>query len=75
MADDSIGVGIDKDKLDLHRLSDGRFAPFPKTKAGCRKPRNWIGQTTLARVVNEPTGASHSAFEAAEVVAGIRASC
>lgn len=65
MTDDSIGVDISKDKLDCLRLSDGAFGQFPNTKAGFQKLRRWIGAAQPARVVYEPTGAYHGAFEAA----------
>lgn len=65
MTDDTIGIDISKDKLDVHRLSDGAFAQFPNTKSGFTTLRKWIGKTLLARVVYEPTGAYHGAFEAA----------
>lgn len=65
MTDDSIGVDISKDKLDVHRLSDGAFAQFSNTGSGFVNLRKWIGGTLPARVVYEPTGAYHGAFEAA----------
>lgn len=64
---DSIGVDISKDKLDCHRLSDGGYQQFPNTAQGFQRLRRWIGQTPAARVVYEPTGAYHGAFEAALV--------
>jgi transposase len=65
MTDDSIGVDISKDKLDVHRLRDGTFAQFPNSKRGFAALRRWIGSPLPARVVYEPTGAYHGAFEAA----------
>lgn len=65
MIEDNIGVDISKDKLDCHRLSDGAFAQFPNSRAGFQKLRRWIGADVPARVVYEPTGAYHGAFEAA----------
>lgn len=65
MCKDTIGIDISKDKLDCHRLSDAAFAQFPNTKAGFQKLRRWIGADHPARVVYEPTGAYHGAFEAA----------
>lgn len=65
MNDDSIGIDISKDKLDCHRLSAGAFAQFPNTKSGFQKLRRWIGPERPARVVYEPTGPYHGAFEAA----------
>ena len=34
MITDSIGLDVSKDKLDVHRLSDGEFAQFENTKKG-----------------------------------------
>lgn len=65
MLEDSIGVDISKDKLDVHRLSDKTFAQFPNTKSGFETLRRWIGPDLPTRVVYEPTGAYHGAFEAA----------
>lgn len=65
MTEDSIGVDISKDKLDCYRLSDGAFEQFPNTSSGFRKLRRWIGADLPARVVYEPTGAYHGAFETA----------
>jgi len=65
MMNDSIGVDISKDKLDCYRLSDGMYTQFPNTKAGFQKLRRWIGPVLPARVIYEPTGAYHGAFEAA----------
>ena len=65
MTDDSIGVDISKDKLDCHRLRDGAYQQFPNTAQGFQRLRRWIGDTRPARVVYEPTGAHHGAFEAA----------
>lgn len=65
MTGDTIGVDISKDKLDVHRLSDGAFAQFPNTPGGFAALRRWIGASLPLRVVYEPTGAYHGAFEAA----------
>ena len=62
---DSIGVDISKDNLDCHRLSDRAFEQFPNTKSGFQKLLRWIGPDLPARVVYEPTGPYHGAFEAA----------
>ncbi len=65
MTDDSIGIDISKDHLDVHRLSDGVARQFKNTKMGFRALRQWIGPDHPARVVYEPTGAYHGAFEQA----------
>ncbi len=65
MTNDSIGVDISKDKLDVHRLHDGADQQFANAPQGFSALRDWIGDTPPARVVYEPTGAYHGAFEAA----------
>jgi transposase len=64
MIDDSSGIDISKDNLDCHRLSDGAFQKFPNTKSGFQNLRRWIGPEQPARVVYDPKGPYHGAFEA-----------
>lgn len=63
MTDDSIGIDISKDKLDVHRLCDGAFAQFPNSPNGFRALVSWIGAVSPERVVYEATGAYHGAME------------
>ena len=63
MMNDSIGVDVSKDHLDVHRLSDGAAARFANTAAGFRALAKWLGSRLPARVVYEPTGPYHAAFE------------
>jgi transposase len=67
MLEDTIGVDISKDNLDVHRLSDGAVARFGNDTAGFAALWRWLGQGLGApgalRVVYEPTGACHGAFE------------
>jgi len=65
MINDSIGGDISKDRLDALRQSDGVWRAFDNSPAGFRKLRNWLAQAPCARVVYEPTGAYHGAFEKA----------
>ena len=65
MTDDSIGIDISKDQLDAFRLSDGACRAFDNSQAGFRKLRRWLEQTSPVRVVYEPTGPYHGAFELA----------
>jgi len=65
MSDDSIGIDVSKDHLDAHRLSDGAFRQFKNRASGFCALRRWIGSGQAARVVFEPTGAYHGAFEQA----------
>lgn len=65
MTSDSIGVDISKDHLDVHRLSDGAVARFPNTSVGFRALAAWLSAEEVERVVYEPTGPYHAAFERA----------
>lgn len=65
MPQDTIGLDISKDSLDFHRLSDEAYRRFPNTSCGHKAARAWIGDAPLARIVYEPTGPYHGAFERA----------
>jgi transposase len=60
----TIGVDISKGSLDVHRLPDGASRRFSNDKAGYRSLIAWLG-ADVARVVFEPTGPYHRAFERA----------
>ncbi len=70
MADCTIGVDISKATLDAHRLEDGAWARFDNDRRGFRALLAWIG-TAPSRVIFEPTGAYHRAFERALAAAGV----
>lgn len=70
MADCTIGVDISKATLDAHRLADGAWARFDNDRRGFRALLAWIG-TAPSRVIFEPTGAYHRAFERALAAAGV----
>ena len=63
MTQDSIGIDISKDHLDVHRLGDGASARFANTAAGFRSLTKWLGGEPPARVVYEPTEACHAGLE------------
>ena len=65
MTDHNIGVDISKSHLDVFRLEDGAAQRFDNSAAGFRALTRWLGKTPVARVVFEPTGAYHKAFEVA----------
>ena len=65
MTDHNIGVDISKSHLDVFRLEDGMAKRFDNSAAGFRALTRWLGKTPVARVVFEPTGAYHKAFEVA----------
>lgn len=62
MMNDSIGVDISKDHLDVHRLSDGVSRRFANDSRGHRALIGWLERPDL-RIVYEPTGPYHRAFE------------
>lgn len=68
MTKDTIGCDISKDWIDAFRLSDRTYVKVPNNGAGYEDLFAWFGQEALARVVYEPTGAYHRAFE--EALAG-----
>jgi transposase len=70
MTPSTIGVDISKDHLDVHRLSDAAARRFSNDKAGHKALIIWIGGEA-ARVVFEPTGPYHRAFERALAKAGL----
>lgn len=65
MANHNIGVDISKSHLDVFRLEDCAAQRFENSAAGFRFLTKWLGRTPLARIVFEPTGPYHKAFEAA----------
>ncbi len=65
MTDNTIGVDISKDTLDAHRLSDGATAQFSNDPGGFRALVGWLSKAQFTRIVFEPTGPYHRAFEAA----------
>jgi transposase len=70
MKQDTIGVDISKDTLDVHRMAGGANRRFTNDKTGHRALIAWIG-SDAARVVFEPTGPYHRAFERALAKAGL----
>jgi transposase len=62
MTDSTIGIDVSKDRLDVHRLSDGAQAAFGNDKAGLKALMRWLG-AGVRRVVFEPTGRYHLALE------------
>lgn len=70
MTHPTIGVDIAKDTLEAYRLGDKAKRHFANTAAGHKALINWIGKAD-ARVVFEPTGPYHHAFEQALAKAGV----
>jgi transposase len=76
MQNDTIGVDISKDHLDVHRLADGASRRFANDRGGHRALIKWVvqapaNQAPVKRVVFEPTGPYHRAFELALGAAGV----
>ena len=63
MTDDSIGIDISKDKLDVHRLCDDTLVQFSNSQEGFLALLHWVGEFQPACVVYEATGAYHGAME------------
>jgi len=70
MSEITIGVDISKDALDAHRLPDGASRSFANTPAGQKALIAWAGHG-VTRIVFEPTGPYHAAFERALARAGL----
>ena len=65
MTENTIGVDISKTHLDVFRREDRTAQRFDNSAAGLRAMRKWLGKAPVARIVFEPTGPYHKAFEAA----------
>jgi transposase len=66
MTKDTIGIDISKDHLDAHRMSDGASRRFANDQAGHKALIAWLGgadDVQGQRIVYEPTGPYHRAFE------------
>ena len=61
----TIGIAISKTNFDAFRLEDEVSRQFANTPRGIRALIRWLGQAPVARVVFEPTGPYHRAFEMA----------
>jgi len=63
MTDHTIGVDISKAHLDVHLLPDAAGGQFCNDRGGFRALIDWIGARRIERIVYEPSGAYHRAFE------------
>lgn len=63
MTDITIGADISKEHIDLYRLPHGDRLRVSNDGNGFEAIPGWIGNTPVARIVCEPTGAYHRAFE------------
>jgi transposase len=71
MTPSTIGVDVSKDWLDVHRLPDGESCRLANDTIGHQDLIRWLGKTPVERVVYEPTGPYHRAFERALSEAGL----
>ena len=74
MTDRIIGVDISKACLDVFTLPEGRYRQFANTTAGHREFLKSCCMEPVSRIVFEPTGSFHRAFEHAIQMAGLPAS-
>jgi len=63
MTDITIGADISKDHIDLHSLPDGQTLKVAKDRKGFVAILKWMGARSVQRIVFEPTGPYHKAFE------------
>ncbi len=71
MTDYTIGIDISKALLDVYLLPDGIAHQFSNDRRGFAALIKWIGRRKITRIVYEPTGAYHHAFEDALSKAGL----
>jgi transposase len=65
LTEHTLGIDISKTHLDVFRLEDQAARRFENAPRGFRALIRWLGQTPVARIVFEPTGPDHRAFETA----------
>ncbi len=65
MTEHTIGIDISKSHLDAFRLEDETAQRFENSPRGFRAVIKWLGAAQIARIVFEPTGPYHRAFEQA----------
>lgn len=54
--DNTIGIDVSKDTLDLHRLADGQYKQFWNGKSGHAQLIKWLGKQPDPLVIFEATG-------------------
>ena len=65
MTEYTIGIDISKSHLDAFHLEDETAKRFENSPRGFRALINWLGAAQIVRIVFEPTGPYHRAFEEA----------
>ena len=71
MQNDTIVANVSKDHLDAYRLRDGVSRRFANDRSGHKAFVKWLAHGSVQRVVFEPTGPYHRAFERALGAAGV----
>lgn len=71
MTDITIGADISKDHIDLHSLPDGQTLRVGNDRKGFAAILRWIGTQSVGRLVFEPTGPYHKAFERFMAIQGL----
>lgn len=71
MIEITIGADISKDHIDLHQLPSGERLHVRNDRKGFATIVKWIGDGAVYRIVYEPTGAYHKAFERFMLVEGL----
>ena len=66
----TLGVDISKETLDVHLHPGGATARFANDRKGFTALIKWLASFVVARIVHEPTGAYHRAFERRLLEAG-----
>lgn len=67
----TIGADISKDHIDLHRLPGDQRLRVTNDRKGFAAILGWIGDKPVERIVYEPTGAYHRAFECFMLTRGL----
>ena len=71
MTDITIGADISKDHIDLYSLPNGQTLKVANDRKGFAAILKWIGTKRVVRIVYEPTGPYHKAFERLMMVQGV----
>jgi transposase len=66
----TLGVDISKENLDVHLHPDGASHRFANERKGFSALIKWLSGRAITRIVYEPTGAYHRAFERRLLEAG-----
>lgn len=71
MTEITIGADISKDHIDLYSLPNGQTLKVANDRKGFAAILKWIGTKRVVRIVYEPTGPYHKAFERFMMVQGV----